>query len=119
MDMSSQKVLSPDDTVLLKDGDKCKLVELSDVRYFETFGNYSKTHFSGGTLLINRSLNYLEKRLPEKSFFRTSRQYIVNLSHIQKLNKIEGGQFRLLLTCGKKIDVSRRRSNHFMERMTL
>lgn len=119
MDMSAPKILSPDDTVLLNDGDKCKLVELSDMRYFETFGNYSKTHFSGGTLLINRSLNYLEKRLPEKCFFRTSRQYIVNLSHIEMLNKIEGGQFRLQLTCGKKIDVSRRRSNHFMDRMTL
>lgn len=32
--MLCQKVLSPDDTVLLNDGDKCKLVELSDVRFF-------------------------------------------------------------------------------------
>jgi two-component system LytT family response regulator len=117
--MPAPKVLSPDDTVLLNDGDKCKLVELSDVRYFETFGNYSKTYFSGGALLINRSLNYLEKRLPEKCFFRTSRQYIVNLSHIDKLNKIEGGQFRLTLTCGKEIDVSRRKSQHLQERLVL
>lgn len=117
--MPAPKALSPDDTVLLNDGDKCKLVELSDVRYFETFGNYSKTYFSGGALLINRSLNYLEKRLPEKCFFRTSRQYIVNLSHIEKLNKIEGGQFRLSLTCGKEIDVSRRKSQYLQERLVL
>lgn len=117
--MPAPKALSPDDTVLLNDGDKCKLVELSDVRYFETFGNYSKTYFSGGALLINRSLNYLEKRLPEKCFFRTSRQYIVNLSHIEKLNKIEGGQFRLSLTCGKEIDMSRRKSQYLQERLVL
>jgi len=119
MDMSSPNTLTPDDTVLLNDGDKCRLVELRNVRYFETCGNYSKSYFSGGALLINRSLNYLETRLPNKCFFRTSRQYIINLGHIETLNKIQGGQFKLTLTCGKEIEVSRRRSNHFQERLVL
>lgn len=117
--MSASHALTPEDTVLLNDGDKCKLVELKNVRYFETCGNYSKTYFSGGALLINRSLNYLESRLPEKCFFRASRQYVVNLSHVDKLNKIGGGQFKLTLTCGKEIEVSRRRSNDFQERLGL
>ena len=117
--MSAPNALSQDDTVLLNDGEKCKLVELKDVRYFETCGNYSKTYFSGGALLINRSLNYLESRLPGKCFFRTSRQYIVNLSHVEKLKKIKGGQFRLTLLCGKEIEVSRRRSHNFQERLVL
>lgn len=117
--MSAPHALTPEDTVLLNDGDKCKLVELKNVRYFETCGNYSKTYFSDGALLINRSLNYLESRLPEKCFFRTSRQFIVNLSHVEKLNKIGGGQFELTLSCGKIIEVSRRRSNHFQERLVL
>lgn len=117
--MSASHTLTPDDTVLLNDGDKCKLVELKNVRCFETCGNYSKTYFSGGALLINRSLNYLESRLPEKCFFRASRQYIVNLSHVEKLKKIEGGQFKLTLSCGKEIEVSRRRSNYFQERLIL
>lgn len=117
--MSASNALSPDDTVLLNDGNKCKLVGLKDVRYFETCGNYSKTYFSGGALMINRSLNYLEARLPGKCFFRTSRQYIVNLSHVEKLGKIEGSQFRLTLTCGKEIDVSRRQSHLLQETLVL
>ena len=117
--MSAPNALTPDDTVLLNDGDKCKLVALKNVRYFETCGNYSKTYFSGGALLINRSLNYLESRLPQKSFFRTSRQFIINLSHVEKLTKVDGGQFKLTLTCGKEIEVSRRRSNNFQERLVL
>lgn len=119
MEMSASNALTPDDTVLLNDGDKCKLVELRNVRYFETCGNYSKTYFTGGALLINRSLNYLESRLPAKCFFRTSRQYIVNLSHVESLNKLDGGQFKLTLSCGKEIEVSRRRSNCFQERLIL
>ena len=117
--MPPPKALSPDDTVLLNDGDKCKLVALKDVRYFETCGNYSKTYYSDGALLIKRSLNYLETRLPEKCFFRTSRQYIVNLSHVDKMNKLDGGQFRLILMCGTEIDVSRRRSNDLLDRLVL
>mgnify|MGYP006284768821 CR=1 FL=1 len=117
--MPSPNRLKPDDTVLLNDGDKCKLVELNDVRFFETYGNYSKTYFSGGTLLINRSLNYLDSRLPEKCFFRASRQHIVNLKKEEKMSKIEGGQFRLTLTCGREIDVSRRRSHLLHERLVL
>ncbi|WP_340107096.1 LytR/AlgR family response regulator transcription factor [Rhodohalobacter sp. 8-1] len=119
MEMSASNALTPDDTVLLNDGDKCKLVELKNVRYFETCGNYSKTYFTGGALLINRSLNYLESRLPSKCFFRTSRQYIINLTHVEKLNKIASGQFKLTLSCGKEIEVSRRRSNNLQERLIL
>lgn len=111
--------LSRDDTVLLNDGDKCRLVSLSDVRYFETYGNYSKTCFNGGTLLINRSLQYLEDRLPPRSFFRVNRQYIVNLSHIENIQKIAGGQFKLRMKCGKEIEVSRRRSARFQDQLGL
>lgn len=111
--------LSPDDTVLLNDGDKCTLVNLSDVRYFETYGNYCKTCFNEDKLLINRSLQYLESRLPPRSFFRINRQYIVNLSHVEKLEKIEGGQFKIRMRGGKEIEVSRRRSARFQEQLGL
>lgn len=110
-----QDQLSSKDKVLLNDGDKCKLVELCDVRFFETYGNYSKTYFSDGTLLINRSLNYLEDRLPERDFFRANRQFIVNLSHVKELVKTNGGQFKLVLSCGKEVEVSRRRSMQFQQ----
>ena len=110
-----QNSLSPNDKVLLNDGDKCKLVELSEVRYFETYGNYCKTYYLGGTLLINRTLNYLENRLPGRDFFRANRQFIVNLSHVKELVKTNGGQFKLVLTCGKEIEVSRRRSLQFQQ----
>lgn len=115
MNMPVSQKLAPEDKVILNDGDKCKLVELSDVRYFETYGNYSKTYFSDGTLLINRSLHYLESRLSSRHFFRANRQYVVNLSHVDELRKSGGGQYKLVLSCGKEIEVSRRRSLEFQQ----
>jgi len=117
--MSDLKNLTLNDKVLLCDGDDCKLVELSEVRYFETCGNYTKTYFSGGKLLIYRTLSYLDGRLPSNYFFRVNRQQIVNLTHIKNIQLLDNSTFRIELSCGKKIDLSRRRSKLFRGAMSI
>ncbi len=112
-DMSLPIKLTPEDKVLLLDGDECKLVKLADIRYFESFGNYSKTYFTGGKLLIYRTLNYLENRLSGQFFFRANRQQLINLSHIQDVQITNKSTFRIEMSCGKQIDISRRRSQKF------
>lgn len=117
--MNEIKKLTLGDKVLLCDGEDCKLVELSDVRYFETCGNYTKTYFSGGKLLIYRTLSYLDGRLPGQYFFRVNRQQIVNLSHIKNIHLLDNSTFSIELTCGKKMDLSRRRSQLFRGVMSI
>lgn len=117
--MSNPEKLSLDNKVLLHDGDKCSLVQLREVRFFETCGNYTKTYFNGGMLLIYKTLNYLESRLSERYFFRASRQYIVNLSHVQDVQLLENSSYRMILSCGKKIDISRRRSQLFRQLLSI
>lgn len=111
--------LSPTDKVLLYDGDKCKLVSLGDVRIFETCGNYSKTYFNNGMLIINRTLNYLESRLPDDYFFRANRQYIINLTHVSNVVPVCHSAFRIIMNCGKEIEISRRRSQLFRDTLIL
>lgn len=116
---SQKKKLTLSDKVLLCDGDNCKLVELREVRFFETFGNYTKTYFSDGNLLIYRTLSYLDSRLSARHFFRVNRQQIVNLTHITNIQMLDHTIFRIEMTCGKKLDLSRRRSRKFKEIMSL
>lgn len=111
--------LTLDDKVLLECGKKCELVDLKDVRYFETCGNYSKTYYSGGIILINRTLSYLNDKLPERIFFRANRQYIVNLAHIKNVQLVNHAIFRIQISCGKEIEISRRRSQEFRDILTL
>ncbi|PWN06289.1 LytR/AlgR family response regulator transcription factor [Rhodohalobacter mucosus] len=117
--MNEPTRLSLHDKVLFEDGSHCCLVALREVRYFETFGNYSKTFFPEGSLLIHRSLNYLESRLPSDHFFRANRQFIVNFSHIQNVHLLKDSTYSIVMSCGKQINISRRRSAAFRELLCL
>jgi two-component system LytT family response regulator len=64
--------------VFIKDGEKTWFVRLSNIRLFESEGNYVRVYFDNFRPLILRSLNSLEERLDEKTFFRASRKHIVN-----------------------------------------
>src|SRR6476646_2237947 len=72
-------LLTENDQVFVKDGERCWFVKLSEVRLFESVGNYAKVFFGNNNPLILKSLNDLEERLDEKMFFRAKRKHIINL----------------------------------------
>lgn len=61
-------VLTESDQVFVKDGERCWFVKLSEIRLFESVGNYAKVYFGTHKPLILKSLNALEERLDEKTF---------------------------------------------------
>jgi len=82
---SGDKKLTVYDQVFVKDGDKCWFVKLSSIRLFESDGNYIKIYFDNLKPMIHKSLNTLDKKLDDRSFFRASRKYIVNLSWVEDI----------------------------------
>lgn len=110
--------MTPEDRVFVSDRDKCWFVQLKNVRFFETYGNYSKVYFDGKSVLVNKSLNYLESRLSKDSFFRVSRQYIINLHHVKDIHPWNNESYRVVMSCGAEIDISRRKSQQFKEMMS-
>ena len=112
-------MLSEHDQVFVKDGERCWFVKLSEVRLFESVGNYAKVYFSTNKPLILKSLNALEERLDEKTFFRANRKHIVNLRMIDKVEPYFNGGLLLDLKGGEKIEVSRRQAVKFKEMMSL
>ena len=97
----NQSILTEADQVFVKDCERCWFVKLSDIRLFESVGNYAKVFFGANKPLILKSLNALEERLDQKTFFRANRKHIVNLRMIEK------------------IEVSRRQTVKFKEMMSL
>ena len=81
----NRSILNEHDQVFVKDGERCWFVKLSDIRLFESVGNYAKVYFGPNKPLILKSLNALEERLDEKVFFRANRKHIVNLRLIEKI----------------------------------
>ena len=115
----NQSILNEADQVFVKDGERCWFVKLSDIRLFESVGNYAKVFFGGNKPLILKSLNALEERLDPKTFFRANRKHIVNLRMIEKIEPYFNGGLLLELKGGEKIEVSRRQTVKFKEMMSL
>lgn len=105
--------------VFVKDGDRCWFVKLSDIRLFESVGNYAKVFFGTNKPLILKSLNALEERLDEELFFRANRKHIINLRMIEKIEPYFNGGLLVELKGGDKIEVSRRQTVKFKEMMSL
>jgi two-component system, LytTR family, response regulator len=112
-------ILGENDQVFVKDGERCWFVKLSEVRLFESVGNYAKVFFGANKPLILKSLNALEERLDDKVFFRANRKHIVNLRMIDKIEPYFNGGLLLELKGGEKIEVSRRQTVKFKEMMSL
>lgn len=111
--------LFENDQVFVKDGDNCWFVKLSDIRLFESVGNYARVYFDNNKPLILKSLNALEERLDDKVFFRANRKHIVNLRMIDKIDTYFNGGLLLEMKGGEKIEVSRRQAVRFKEMMSL
>jgi two-component system LytT family response regulator len=115
----NRSILNEHDQVFVKDGERCWFVKLSDIRLFESVGNYAKVYFGPNKPLILKSLNALEERLDEKVFFRANRKHIVNLRLIEKIEPYFNGGLLLEMKGGEKIEVSRRQTVKFKEMMSL
>jgi two-component system LytT family response regulator len=111
--------LGENDQVFVKDGERCWFVKLTDIRLFESVGNYAKVFFGPNKPLILKSLNALEERLDERVFFRANRKHIVNLRMIEKVEPYFNGGLLLEIKGGEKIEVSRRQAVKFKEMMSL
>ncbi|WP_114748383.1 LytR/AlgR family response regulator transcription factor [Pleomorphovibrio marinus] len=116
---SSPDKLTLNDQVFVKDGDRCWFVKLANVRLFESDGNYIKVYFDNNKPMIHKSLNALDERLDEKSFFRASRKHIINLSWVESIEPWFNGGLVVTLKGGDRIEVSRRQAARFKDLMSL
>ncbi len=117
---AQQDVLTEDDQVFVKDGDRCWFVHLRNVRLFESEGNYVRVYFDNNKPLILKSLNNLNKRLDNKSFFRANRKHIINLKWVDNIETwFNGGLIVKLKESEQQIEISRRQAAKLKEMMSL
>lgn len=113
------KLLTENDQVFVKDGEKCWFVKLGKIRLFESMGNYVRLHFDDQKPLILKSLNALDEKLDPHTFFRANRKHIINLNSIDKIEPWFSGGLQVTLKGGDKIEISRRQAIRFKELLSL
>jgi two-component system LytT family response regulator len=109
----------PLERVFVRDGERCWLVQLSQVPLITSEGNYARLELEGAQPLLLRSLSYLEERLDPARFFRASRQHLLNLDFIEAMEPGPGGTLVARLRGGREVEMSRRQSQRFRERLSL
>lgn len=109
--------LDPNKKIFIKDGEQCFFVPIHQIFYVESVGNYVRLYFRDKKAMLHRSLNYMEEKLPQEHFFRTSRQEIININFIKNIVPYFSNTLQVELESGLKIDLSQRQSVKFKEKM--
>jgi two-component system LytT family response regulator len=105
--------------VFVREGERCWIVNVADIRLLESDGNYTRLYFGVHRPLILRSLQALEARLDPAVFFRASRSRIINLRWVAGVDTDVDGSLIVTLRDGPTVPVSRRQSRRLREELSL
>lgn len=110
--------LTASSQIFIKDGEKCWLIKIGEISHFEIVGNYSRVFFNDEKPMLYKSLNQIEEKLPDTNFFRVNRQQIVNTNFIKNVVPWFNGKLKLTMQNGDEVEVSRRQSYLFKDKMS-
>lgn len=89
------------------------MVQVQDITHLEADGNYTHLHFREGPgILTSRPIREFEEILDPAQFFRIHKSSIINIYFLKSYSTSEGSE--AILTNGKRLPVSRRRLEDFM-----
>ena len=104
---------APEETVPVELGGVTRFVRLSDIRYVEAQGDYTRLHTSAGNPLIRVPLATLEEEWAEAGFVRIHRSHLISLAHVSEVRN-DGGRVSVVID-GEELLVSRRHTRELRD----
>lgn len=96
------------DRLVVRDADRLALLELEQIDWFESAGNYVRVHSGGRPYLMRTTMDRMAQRLGGRpTFIRVRRSAIVNVRALATLERYGKGTFVVHLRNGTKIISSR------------
>ena len=83
------------DAIFLKVNRRLLRIELQEIQYMESLGDYVKVFTDNGLQVCYTTLNKLEELLPERLFLRVHRSYMISL---KRINFLEGNFVKIGVT---------------------
>lgn len=103
--------------ITLPTGNAYEIVNVKDIVRCEADGSYTTFFLTDKRkLLISAGLKHYEELLPESDFIRVHHHHLINIRHVVRLLKEDGGY--AIMSDGSKIEISRRKKESFMERLS-
>lgn len=94
------------DRVVVKTGQKIHMINVSDILYFQSDGDYVQIYTQENHFLKEETMKYFEMHLPSAVFVRVHRSYLVNIEKILRIELYEKKSQMLTLANGHKIKAS-------------
>lgn len=95
--------------IFVKTGTKIDVVPVETIVKIEAQDDYVEIHTADRKYLKNDTMNYLERVLPPNTFSRVHRSHIINLNHIEKIEKYGKESYIVKLKDGSTVNVSKSR----------
>jgi two-component system LytT family response regulator len=100
--------------IVLRTLDAMHLINISDILYCKNDNNYTTFYLSTGeNIMVSKGIAHYEEILNESEFIRSHQSYLVNLQHIKKVDKTDGGF--IILNSGTEIPISSRRKKALIQ----
>lgn len=101
--------------IALPIGSELLFVETADIMFCESDGSYVSFHLANRAkpLLVSRSLREVEELLNNPLFFRAHNSFLINLKHIQKIVRADGGE--IVMRNNRSLPVSRSKKATLMQ----
>jgi len=92
-------------------------VEVADIIYCKSEGSYCRLFFANDdVILLSKSIKDVGELLIACGFMRVHHSYLINLNHITKYIRGEGGE--VIMKNGHNLPISRSKKADFLERIT-
>ena len=93
--------------ILIRDRDQVHVVAVETVECIEAQGDYLAVLAEGRTLLKTQKISEIEEQLDPKNFVRVHRSFIINLAHLQGIERQGADRHLARLRSGKRVPISR------------
>lgn len=106
-----------DKKIVLKDAESIHVLRIEEIIRCGAEGSYTRFSLSDGReILVSRNLKEYEKLLDSFGFFRAHHSHLVNLQHIRRFDKSDGGT--IVMTDKSSLPVSSRRKEALLKHLS-
>jgi two-component system LytT family response regulator len=100
--------------IILRTMESIYLVALEDIVHCESDNSYTTFYLADNKeILVSRGIKEYEQMLSPYRFFRPHQRYLVNLNHVERIDKNDGGS--IILKNGNSIPISHRRKQALLD----
>lgn len=93
--------------ILIKNSQKNIFIDVGEIEWIESSGNYVKLYLPDTTHMIRGSLKNLEEKLNPLQFVRIHRSWMVNIKKVKEIKPWFSGDSKVIMKNGKTLKMSR------------